>query len=119
VGKIPHALAVSPDGLTIFVTNLESRTVRKIDAKEQRVVGNPVTVQDKPQSVTFSTDGQHAYVVNEGSDSVSVLESASGRVTDTQSVGKSPRNVAVAPDGGLVFVTIGEADKLWVAKVSA
>ncbi len=119
VGKIPHALAVSPDGLTIFVTNLESRTVRKIDAKEQRVVGSPVTVQDKPQSVTFSTDGQHAYVVNEGSDSVSVLESASGRVTDTQSVGKSPRNVAVAPDGGLVFVTIGKADKLWVAKVSA
>jgi YVTN family beta-propeller protein len=53
--------------------------------------------------VAVSPDGSKVYVVNEGSGSVSVIDTATNTVT-TIPVGQSPKGVAVTPDGSKVYV---------------
>ena len=54
--------------------------------------------------MAVSPDGQHAYVVNGGSSTVSVIDTASNTVTATISVPGASR-VAVTPDGRYAYVT--------------
>jgi YVTN family beta-propeller protein len=77
----------------------------------------PFKVGNKPQSVAFAADGGHAYVVNEGSGTVSVLNGHTGAVTATIRVGGSPRTVAVSPDGRLAYVSNGADDTISVLRV--
>src|SRR6266849_6084859 len=49
----------------------------------------------------------HAYIVNTGSNSVSVIDTTSNTVVATVSVGGSPLEVAITPDGTRVYVTNG------------
>ena len=71
-----------------------------------------------PQSVAFSGDGRHAYVVNEGDHTVSVLNGRTGATTATVRVGRSPRTVAVSPDGRLAYVSNGDDDTISVLRVA-
>jgi YVTN family beta-propeller protein len=56
-------------------------------------------------------------VVNEGDDTLSVLDGHSGKVTATVKVGHSPRTIAVSPDGRLAFVSNGDDDTISVLRV--
>src|SRR5216684_4503527 len=56
----------------------------------------------------------HAYIVNTGSNSVSVIDTTSNTVVATVSVGGSPLEVAITPDGTRVYVTNGTDNTLSV-----
>ena len=58
-----------------------------------------------PWDVAVSPNGEYAYVANYGSDSVSVISTASNTLTATITVGSGPSGVAVTPDGAYVYVT--------------
>jgi YVTN family beta-propeller protein len=45
-----------------------------------------------------------AYVPNEGSASISVIDTATDRVVATLAIGRKPRGIAIAKDGSLLFV---------------
>src|SRR6266404_3812048 len=49
-----------------------------------------------------------AYVTNKHSNAVSVIDTRTNLVVATIPVGQSPSDVAVTPDGGLVYVANGE-----------
>ena len=51
-----------------------------------------------------STLAQHAYITNEGSSTVSVIDTATNTVIATIPVGSHPQGVAVTPDGSRVYV---------------
>jgi YVTN family beta-propeller protein len=70
-----------------------------------------IPVQVEPQSVAFAPDSRHAYVVNDGSNTVSVIDTANDQVTDTLGVGQDPTYVFVSPDGTHAYVpNIGSND---------
>jgi YVTN family beta-propeller protein len=48
---------------------------------------------------------QNAYITNSGSNNVSVIDTASNRVTATIPVGIDPQGIAVSPNGSKVYVT--------------
>ena len=56
-----------------------------------------------PQGVSVTPDGAKVYVANAGSNTVSVIDTASYAVKDV-SVGAAPEGVSVTPDGTLVYV---------------
>jgi YVTN family beta-propeller protein len=56
-------------------------------------------------------------VVNEGDNTVSVLDGRTGAVTATVRVGRSPRTVAVSPDGRLAYVSNGDDDTVSILRV--
>lgn len=69
-----------------------------------------------PVDVVLSPDGTRAYVANQGSNSVSVIDTA----TDTQiaeyplTLVSGPRGLAIHPTGGVLYVTGSDSDSMAV-----
>jgi YVTN family beta-propeller protein len=102
VGNEPFGVAVTPDGSTVYVTNLLSNTVSVIDAASNTVTAT-IGVGSGPLGVAVTPDGSTVYVTNSLSNTVSVIDAASNTVTATIGVGRT--GVAVTPDGSKVYVT--------------
>src|SRR5262249_10348142 len=88
VGLAPFGVAVTPDGSTVYVTNLNN-TVSVI-ATATNAVSATISVGHGPVGVAFTPDGGKAYVANEFDNTVSVIAPASNTVVATISVGPSP-----------------------------
>ena len=110
VGENPYGVAVAPDGERVYVTNQADGSLSVIDASSllfaQALIGNKSTIAVgiAPTGVAVSADGR-AYVVDNESHSLIVVDTAAGKVTDTIPVGKRPAQVAITPDGAQAFVT--------------
>ncbi|MGH4025743.1 MAG: YncE family protein [Pseudonocardiaceae bacterium] len=52
----------------------------------------------------MTADGRHAYITNNGSSSMSVIETASNTVTTTVPVGKDPTQLAITADGRHAYI---------------
>jgi YVTN family beta-propeller protein len=63
-----------------------------------------IPVGISPREVAVSPDGSKVYVTNGGSNSVSVIATATNTVSATIPVGTAPLGVAVSSDGSKVFV---------------
>ena len=63
-----------------------------------------ITVGSIPSSVAFNPSDTLAYVVNEGSDTVNVINPATNSVINTITVGSTPSSVAFNPSGTLAYV---------------
>ncbi len=66
-------------------------------------VGEPI--YHSPMHICLSPDEQHAYVVNQTADSVSVLDVAEQKVLTEISVGWQPTHAVISPDGRKLYVT--------------
>jgi YVTN family beta-propeller protein len=60
------------------------------------------------------TGGPSLYVTNVNGDSVSVIDTAKNEVTTTIPVGRSPRGIAISPDGATAYVTAATDDEVTV-----
>ena len=69
-----------------------------------RAVVATIPVGNGPAGVAFTPDGTHAYVANFGSNTVSVIATATNTVVATVIV-NSPFAVAVSPNGQDVYVS--------------
>ncbi|MEU9898982.1 beta-N-acetylglucosaminidase domain-containing protein [Streptomyces phaeochromogenes] len=63
-----------------------------------------IPVGKNPGEVVVSPDGRTAYAANQGSDSVSVIDVPTGKVTATIAVGDVPAGLALTPDGKTLWV---------------
>jgi YVTN family beta-propeller protein len=115
VGSLPFGVAVNPAGTRVYVANMNLDVAQNdyrisvIDTATHAVstiqVGTaspPVGVN--PAGVAVAPDGAHVYVTNQGSNDVTVIETATNSVISRIPVGTRPPGVAVAPDGGHVYV---------------
>jgi YVTN family beta-propeller protein len=109
VGNAPTGIAITPDGSTALVANLNSGSVSPINLAND-VAGAPIPVSGAPIAVAVSsTEPTIAYVV----DTIS-KQSATGNVTpvdltsDTAGapigVGRNPQAIAMSPDGKTAWV---------------
>jgi YVTN family beta-propeller protein len=109
----PWGVAVSPDGNSVYVTNLgENGTVSVIDTTTNTVVGDPITVgTGGPQGVAVTPDGKSVYITSSDGNAVWVIDTTTNQGT---SVGGgdlfgAPWGVAVSHDGKSVYVTNQDA----------
>ena len=101
VGSGPEGVAVSPDGSSVWVANLDSDTVSRINTTTNAVT--PITVGSTPFGVVVSPDGSSVWVTNYGSGTVSRINTTTNAVTPI-TVGTNPYGVVVSPDGSSVWV---------------
>jgi YVTN family beta-propeller protein len=59
VGDGPSHVAVSPDGVHLYVTNINSNTVSVIETSSRTVIRNPVTFGDGPYGLAVTPTGDH------------------------------------------------------------
>jgi YVTN family beta-propeller protein len=101
------AVAVSPDGNKVYVTNTfsNSNTVSVIDTTTNTVSAT-IPVGRPSLGVAVTPDGSKVYVANADAGTVSVIDTATNMVSVTiSSVGGRAFGVAVSPDGSKVYVT--------------
>jgi len=72
VGKEPLDIAYSPDGRYLFTVNNLSNTVTVIDTADNRVIGEIATGK-APTSISVLPNGRQAYVTDENSGSIEIL----------------------------------------------
>ena len=108
VGNAPFAVAISPDGKTLYVANIASNKVSVVDAATNAVTAT-IAVGQGPSAVIVSPNGAYAYVGNRDAGTVSVINTATDQVTATVTVGSSPMGLAIAPDGTHVYVANRDA----------
>ena len=107
VATSSSTLAVAPDG-EVWATVPDADAVAVIDsATDSRVA--LVAVEGRPSSAAMTPDGQFVLVTSTAANRVSVIERSSRKVVqslgEADGIGREPRHVVVAPDGGHAFVS--------------
>jgi YVTN family beta-propeller protein len=98
VGDYPLVVAVNPaDTGVAYVTHARGASVGVIDLATQSLVGN-IVVDPDPWGLAFGAAGTTLYTNSFGSDSVSVIDTATGTVTATIPVGDGPVDLIVSPE---------------------
>lgn len=117
VGRSPQKVAIDPDGRHAYVTNYGDNNVSVIDLPTQLgmdiynallKVNSTIPVGINPRGLAVAPDSHHAFVVNVGDDTMSVIDTATGTVIGTSFVGYSPDEVAVAPNGTAYVTARGD-----------
>ena len=62
--------------------------------------------------VSIAGAAPFAYIPNSGSNTVSVIDTATHKVTATVPVGIEPSGVAISPDGSKVYVSINSSNSV-------
>jgi YVTN family beta-propeller protein len=106
VGRDPGIMAFTPDGKRAYVATLSGLLVVDTDAASPtfhtvlRVPeGDAIAVGRRPFGVAVTADGARAYVANQGSDTVSVV--------DTDAASPRFHTVLPVPDGRAIRVGLG------------
>ena len=98
-------IAISDDdALLVVVNNLnDSVTVINVAGDANTKVAE-IPVGDEPRTVAIMPDKQRAYVTNQASATVSVIDLAANQKTQDIPVGVEPYGVALTPDGSRAYV---------------
>ncbi len=108
VSKSPSSsspIAVTSDDATVLVVNPLNNTVSILNvANDANQKAAEVKVGIEPQSVAISPDDKFAYITNQGSKSVSVVDLSSKSEVTQIPVGAEPYGIALTPDGTRAYV---------------
>ena len=152
VGAYPYTTLVSLDGKSVYVTNWGGRKPLAGDATDgvAPVVVNPATgianngsvsvidaatltvrkeiqVGLHPSAMALSPGGEHLYVANANSDTVSVIDTSLDQVIGEIDVrpfagappGSAPNALAVSPDGATLYVANGGNNAIAMVDLTA
>jgi YVTN family beta-propeller protein len=116
----PSALAITPNGATLYVANSgvfdvvngqvmqisDGTTVTPVDLATG-TAGHPITVGTEPEAVAITPDGTTAYVTNAASNTVSPIDIATntaGSPIAVNGISPAPDAIAITPDGATAYV---------------
>lgn len=102
VGGQPGAIAVTPDGRKLYVSNEQGNSVTVYDIG--MAMATPLLVGTAPVGVAVSPDGSRVYVSNRGGDSVTVISTVTDQVVAQVMVGAGPTGLVISPDGKQAYI---------------
>jgi len=97
----PMDMVLTPDGVTLYVSNHTGNSVGVIDTQNSTYKG-AIPVPGAPAGLALSPDAKTLYVAQAETNSVSLIDTATRKVQKTVPVGWYPWGVAVAADGTVV-----------------
>lgn len=110
-----HMLVIARDGKTIYTSNVNSDTVTAVEeanADGSKWTNTVIAVGKGPEGIDLSPDGKEVWAANSGDGTVSVIDTATKKVTATVNVGtKHSNRVKFTRDGKLVLISdLGSGD---------
>jgi YVTN family beta-propeller protein len=116
LGSRPFGAAVSSQG-TVLITQLDAATVARGTLSSQ-TLGTSIAAGSVPTDVTVDAAGNYAYVTNQFSSNIGVIDLGTNTQVATIPVSGDPFRVRLSPDGSSLFVT-GNADSLFIIDVQS
>ncbi|MFE3548931.1 IPT/TIG domain-containing protein, partial [Streptomyces kronopolitis] len=89
---------------TVAVPNSNLARVSYFNTQTLTITGSPTAVGSTPWRVAASTTAPFAYVTNNVSNTVSVIDTNTNTVIATIPVGSGPEGLAVTPNGAKIYV---------------
>jgi DNA-binding beta-propeller fold protein YncE len=107
-GTAPGAIAASPNGKRLFLTDAAGHTVTELSARTLKRL-RTIEVDGAPIDVAVARGGRTALVLTASYDrpGLAVVDLARGAVAKRLDVGEDPYALALAPAGGKAFVSGG------------
>ena len=102
---MPRALALSPDGATLWVTGERAGALFAIDTSS-RAVSAPIAVGSEPVGVIASPDGAAVFVACSQDGTVVRVDAATRAVTATAATGGEPWQLGFSPSDGALVATL-------------
>lgn len=104
VGGMPQRIAVAPSGTTLYAAN-EITGIDFLNLTSGAVTSTPLAPPGPVVAIglALSLDGYYAYVGMANGGKVEVVDVADRTVLMTITTGGDPRNIAIAPGGGIVI----------------
>ena len=100
----PSAMAVSPDGQSLYVACATAKQVLVFNAG-QRQINRRLALPGEPSGLTLSSDGTRLFVTCAGPASqVCVMDTASGKLEKTLAAGHTSLSPVLSTDGKTLFV---------------
>jgi DNA-binding beta-propeller fold protein YncE len=107
VGRFPDALAVTPDGRTLFAASETGNTVTPVSLPAG-MAGRPIRAGPNPQALAVTPDGRTLYVGDSGyvgvPGGVTPIDIATGQPRRLIPAANSAAALAVTPDGHTLYV---------------
>jgi len=100
-GSHPYSVALSPDGLKLYVANTQSRLLSVIDTTKDEVVKEVDLGHKGARAIAVSQDGSIAYVSVEDTSEVAAFDTRSYEIVKRFAVGPGPRGIAL--DGATIY----------------
>ena len=119
VGKMPHGLALTPDGRQLLVAVFGTSKVAFVDTATNQVVGQvPVP---SPHNIAISPDGQTAYVAaqKQGETALVILDVHKKMQVGAVPLDKAPRALTFSPDGKALYFTQAGLDAVQVLNTAS
>jgi YVTN family beta-propeller protein len=113
-GPQPTDLAVDDTSNVLYVTDAGDNSVLPIDLSgTQPVLDQPIPVGNDPTGIYISHNNPvYAYVINSGSNSLSVIDLAKKTVVNTVNLSGSPTGLSVSDSLSTAFVTLGSLNEI-------
>ncbi len=120
----PMGLAPNADRVVVDARGIASSgTVTRIDLESRKVTGT-IDVGLHPTALLLDEKRSRLYVANTNSDSVSIIDTDSGRVAATSALttqrpegfGIAPTAFAASPDGNTIYIACGGLNAVAVAE---
>lgn len=108
VGCEPASIAITPDGLQVYVANAFDDTISVIDAATSTVASTIFLPQSAaPAAIAITPDGKRAYVTaRTTSGKIFIIDTNSNTVLGPPiAVGTAPHGIAITSDGKSAYVT--------------
>ena len=123
VGHKPRAIALAPDGKTLYVSNEWSDSVSEIDVGTFQV-RRTLKAGWGPAGLTTDRTGKTLYVANGIGDDVSVIDLKAGQDLKRLATARYPQHVLLSRDGRFVYVSniqphLGPYDQPPVSEIMA
>ena len=101
----PFAVAISATGL-VYVTEIFSNKVARGTVPLAALIPDAITVGNTAAHVVFNPSGTRAYVTNQSSNSVSVVNTTTHTEVIAIPLGNSAFNLIVSPNGQTLYATV-------------
>lgn len=115
--KGTHMLAISPDRKRIYTANIGSDSVSVIElgaGAQQEARVTQITVGKQPEGIALSPDGRELWIGHRVEGLVSVIDTATNKVTATLNVGEVPLRMTFTPDGKRILIMNPTGDALHI-----
>ena len=123
----PYDCKFSPDGKTVYVSLWGKSAVAFVDVDAPDAsVPKTVATGDHPNEMVLTADGTRLFVANANVNTVSVIDTAAGRVVETLNTalypdsleGSTPNSLAISLDGTRLFVANADNNSIAAFDIS-
>lgn len=112
-GSSPLSIAISPDGLRVYVADANLNRLHVYDANTLAELAAPAPTGNRPSSIALSSDGKQVFVANQNSNTIAVHDPLTLQTTQVIPTGGSPVSVIYNAANSTIYAALDSNNTLF------